>query len=139
LKKDFTHWVKVSVVVLGWAITPVVGDYLVDKHSQLSPFQLSFFRYFFASIAIYLILISQKGFRNLQILSLVKIKWKQFLLASTASAAMPVLLFFSVKWTTASSSSFLLNFNVVIISVLAFIFMIYFCFLVSLIGKQKFS
>ena len=46
LNKKIIHLLKASTVVLGWSLTPVVGDYLIDQKAQLSPYQLAFFRYF---------------------------------------------------------------------------------------------
>ncbi len=117
------HWSQVSVVVLGWAITPIIGSFLVDKEHQFSPFQLSYFRYLFAAIALYIILIFQKNFQIKEIINLIRKKYLKFILVSFISASMPVLLFYSVIWTTASAASFLLNMNTVIIPILAYIFL----------------
>jgi len=109
-------------VVLGWSLTPVVGDYLIDTEAQLSPFQLSFFRYFIAAIALFVILQFQKDFKNKQIVTSLKEKWKAYILISVAAAGMPVLLFVAVKnpATDGSTASFLLNANIILIPIVAF-------------------
>ncbi len=122
MNKKVIHWIKASVVVLGWSLTPVVGDYLIDTEAQLSPFQLSFFRYFIAAIALFVILQFQKDFKNKQIVTSLKEKWKAYILISVAAAGMPVLLFVAVKnpATDGSTASFLLNANIILIPIVAF-------------------
>ncbi len=122
MNKKIVHWIKASVVVVGWSLTPVVGDYLIDTEAQLSPFQLSFFRYFLAAVALFIILQFQKDFKNKQIVTSFKAKWKEYILVSVAAAGMPVLLFVAVKnpVTDGSTASFLLNANIILIPIVAF-------------------
>ncbi|MCG3217112.1 MAG: DMT family transporter [Candidatus Heimdallarchaeota archaeon] len=121
MKKKYVHWLKVSVVVFGWSLTPVIGDYLIDKDHQLSAYQLSFFRYLIAAVALYVILRFQTNIKNTDIISSLRNKWKAYILISIPSALMPVLLFLAVRTTTGSSASFLLNSNIILIPIIAFI------------------
>ncbi|MCG3260137.1 MAG: DMT family transporter [Candidatus Heimdallarchaeota archaeon] len=122
LNKKIIHLLKASTVVLGWSLTPVVGDYLIDQKAQLSPYQLAFFRYFIAAVALFVILQFQKDFENKQIITSLKNKWKAYILVSITAAGMPVLLFVAVKnpATDGSSASFLLNANIILIPIVAF-------------------
>ncbi|MCG3223856.1 MAG: EamA family transporter, partial [Candidatus Heimdallarchaeota archaeon] len=121
MKKGLSVLLKSSAVVIGWALTPVIGEYLIDDTSQLSPYQLAFFRYFLAAIALYFILIFQQKVKNKEIIYSLKNKWPKYILISVMSAFMPVLLFLAVENTTASSASFLLNSNVILIPIFAII------------------
>ncbi len=123
MRKSLSISLKSSVVVIGWALTPVIGEYLIDYNRQLSPYQLAFFRYFLAAIALYFILIFQQKVKNKEIIYSLKNKWPKYLLVSVMSAFMPVLLFLAVENTSASSASFLLNSNIVLIPVIAIIFL----------------
>ena len=120
MKQKLVHWLKVATVVIGWALTPVIGEYLVDLKHELSPYQLSFFRYSIAALALYFILIFQSEVNNKDIWNSLKNNWWKYIIIAIFSAFMPVFLFLAVKDTSASSASFLLNANVVIIPVLAF-------------------
>ena len=122
MNKKIIHWLKASVVVVGWSLTPVVGDYLIDKDPQLSPYQLSFFRYFLAAVALFVILQFQKDFKNKDIITSLKKKWKAYIPVSLAAAGMPVLLFVAVKnpATDGSTASFLLNANIILIPIIAY-------------------
>ena len=120
MKKRIVHWLKVITVVLGWALTPVIGEYLVDIKQELSPYQLSFFRYLIAAIALYFILIFQSDVKNRDIWISLKDNWVKYVVVAVFSAFMPVFLFLAVRDTTASSASFLLNANVVLIPIFAF-------------------
>jgi drug/metabolite transporter (DMT)-like permease len=110
----------VVTVVLGWSLTPVIGEYLVDQKQELSPFQLSFFRYLIAAIVLYFLVISQTDIRNKDIWVSLKNNWLKYIVVAIFSAFMPVFLFLAVRDTTASSASFLLNSNVVLIPIFAF-------------------
>ena len=120
VKQKLVHWLKVATVVIGWALTPVIGEYLIDLKHELSPFQLSFFRYIIAAITLYFILIFQAEVRNIEIWNSLKKNWSKYIIVAVFSAFMPVMLFLAVKDTSASAASFLLNANVVIIPVLAY-------------------
>lgn len=120
MKKKIIHWLKVITVVLGWALTPVIGEYLVDIKQELSPYQLSFFRYSIAAVVLYFILIFQSNVKNKDIWESLKNNWMKYILVAVFSAFMPVFLFLAVRDTTASSASFLLNANVVLIPIFAF-------------------
>lgn len=120
MKQKLVHWLKVATVVIGWALTPVIGEYLVDLKHELSPYQLSFFRYSIAALALYFILIFQSEVNNKDIWNSLKNNWWKYIIIAIFSAFMPVFLFLAVKDTSASTASFLLNANVVIIPVLAF-------------------
>ncbi len=123
MKKSLSILLKSSVVVIGWALTPVIGEYLIDYHRQLSPYQLAFFRYFLAAVALYFILIFQQKVKNKEIIDSLKNKWPKYILVSIMSAFMPVLLFLAVENTSASSASFLLNSNIILIPIFAIIFL----------------
>ena len=123
MKKGLSILLKSSVVVIGWALTPVIGEYLIDYNRQLSPYQLAFFRYFLAAVALYFILIFQQKVKNKEILDSLKNKWPKYILVSVMSALMPVLLFLAVENTSASSASFLLNSNIILIPIFAIIFL----------------
>ncbi|MHA1552453.1 MAG: DMT family transporter [Candidatus Heimdallarchaeaceae archaeon] len=123
MKKGLSILLKGSVVVIGWALTPVIGEYLIDYNRQLSPYQLAFFRYFLAAIALYFILIFQQKVKNREIIDSLKNKWPKYILVSIMSAFMPVLLFLAVENTSASSASFLLNSNIILIPIFAIIFL----------------
>ncbi|MFW9853144.1 MAG: DMT family transporter [Candidatus Thorarchaeota archaeon] len=120
MKQKLIHWLKVATVVIGWALTPVIGEYLVDLKQELSPYQLSFFRYIIAAVALYFILIFQSKITNRDIWNSFRNNWLKYIIIATFSAFMPVFLFLAVKDTTASTASFLLNANVVIIPILAY-------------------
>lgn len=122
MQKIISRLIQVGTVILGWALTPVIGEYLVDRTGQLTPLQLSFFRYFFASLVLFILLLFNTKNVFKKILESFRNKWKIYLLASAICAGMPVLLFFSVKWTSASSASFLLNSNIILIPIFAFLF-----------------
>ena len=121
MKKGLSILLKSSVVVIGWALTPVIGEYLIDYNRQLSPYQLAFFRYFLAAVALYFILIFQQKVKNKEIIDSLKNKWPKYILVSIMSAFMPVLLFLAVENTSASSASFLLNSNIILIPIFAII------------------
>lgn len=123
MKKGLSVLLKSSVVVIGWALTPVIGEYLIDYNRQLSPYQLAFFRYFLAAVALYFILIFQQKVKNKEIIDSLKNKWPKYILVSIMSAFMPVLLFLAVENTSASSASFLLNSNIILIPIFAIIFL----------------
>lgn len=120
MKKKLVHWLKVSVVVFGWSLTPVIGDYLIDDN-QLSAYQLAFFRYFIAALALYVMLRFQTDIKNKDIVNSLRERWKAYLIISIPSAFMPVLLFLAVRTTTGSSASFLLNANIILIPIVAFV------------------
>ena len=120
MKKKLIHWLKASIIILGWSLTPVIGDYLVDQTDQLSAYQLAFFRYFIAAFAIYIILMFQKNVSNKDIFVSLKKNWWKYIIISIPCALMPVLLFLAVNTTTASTASFLLNANIILIPILAF-------------------
>ena len=120
MEKRIIHWLKVATVVLGWALTPVIGEYLIDQKQELSPYQLAFFRYLIAAVALYFILITQSKVKNREILTSLKSNWIKYIIVAIFSAFMPVFLFLAVRDTTASSASFLLNSNVVLIPIFAF-------------------
>ena len=121
MKKGLSILLKSSVVVIGWALTPVIGEYLIDYNRQLSPYQLAFFRYFLAAVALYFILIFQQKVKNREIIDSLKNRWPKYILVSIMSAFMPVLLFLAVEKTSASSASFLLNSNIILIPIFAII------------------
>ncbi len=124
MKKSLSVLLKSFVVVIGWALSPVIGAFLIDpENQQLSPYQLAFFRYFLAAIALYFILIFQQKVKNKEIIYSLRNKWPKYILVSIMSAFMPVLLFLAVEYTSASSASFLLNSNVILIPIFAIIFL----------------
>jgi drug/metabolite transporter (DMT)-like permease len=120
MNKKVIHWGKASIIILGWSLTPVIGDYLVDQTSQVNAYQLAFFRYFLAAVAIYIILMFQRKVSNKDILDSVKKNWWKYIIVSIPCAFMPVLLFLAVNTTTASTASFLLNSNIILIPIVAF-------------------
>ena len=120
MNKKVIHWSKASIIILGWSLTPVIGDYLVDQTSQVSAYQLAFFRYFLAAVAIYIILMIQRKVSNKDIIDSVKKNWWKYIIVSIPCAFMPVLLFLAVNTTTASTASFLLNSNIILIPIVAF-------------------
>ena len=120
MNEKIVHWLKASVIILGWSLTPVIGDYLVDQTGQLSAYQLAFFRYFVAAVVIYIILMFQKDVKNKDITVSIRKHWWKYLITSIPCAAMPVLLFLAVNTTTASTASFLLNSNIILIPIIAF-------------------
>ncbi len=120
MKRKLAHWLKVATVVIGWALTPVIGEYLIDLKKELSPYQLSFFRYFIAAVVLYFLLIFHSKVKNVDIWNSLKNNWLKYIIVAIFSAFMPVLLFLAVRDTSASTASFLLNANVVIIPILAY-------------------
>ncbi|NPD89949.1 MAG: EamA family transporter [Asgard group archaeon] len=120
MKKKLAHWLKVATVVMGWALTPVIGDYLIDQKQELSPFQLAFFRYLIAAVVLYFILIFQSKVKNKDIWNSLQNNLLKYIFVAIFSAFMPVFLFLAVRDTTASTASFLLNANVVLIPIFAF-------------------
>jgi len=120
VNEKLVHWLKASIIVLGWSITPVVGKYVVDITEQATAYQLSFFRYLIAAVILYIILMFQKKVSNRDIFISVKKNWWKYIIISIFCALMPVLLFLAVNNTTASTASFLLNANIVILPIMSF-------------------
>jgi len=122
--KNTLHYLKVGVIVFGWALAPVIGEYIIDQTKQLSPFQLSFIRYFLAALTLVVIFFfksREKRPSKQDLVKTVKEKWHFLFITSVFVSLMPICLFFAVKKTTASSSSFLLNINVAFIPLIAFV------------------
>ncbi|MHA1115484.1 MAG: DMT family transporter [Candidatus Heimdallarchaeaceae archaeon] len=117
------HYLKVGTIVFGWALAPVIGEFIIDQTKQFSPFQLSFLRYSLAAITLMIIFLFQnreKRPSKQEMVKTLKDKWFFLLVTSIFVSLMPICLFFAVKKTTASSASFLLNINVAFIPLIAF-------------------
>lgn len=112
-----------TVVIVGWALTPPIGEFLIAVNKELHPLQLSFLRYLLAFLGLLTILLIKNRKAIVSTVRALKKKWKYYIFTAMTSALMPVFLFFAVRWTSASAASFLLNANIVYIPLFAFLLM----------------
>ncbi|MHA1911473.1 MAG: DMT family transporter, partial [Candidatus Kariarchaeaceae archaeon] len=92
-----------------------IGRYLVGLTDEVSAISLSFYRALYGATGlllwIYLVEGKKKGKK--------KVKWWKYLVASIFLVILPLALFYGVKWTSATSSAFLLNANPVPLAIIA--------------------
>ncbi|MHA1462463.1 MAG: DMT family transporter [Candidatus Heimdallarchaeota archaeon] len=106
-------------IVVTWASPNVVGRYLSQQVNPLSPTQISALRYLPAAITLLLVCFASR--RTKSLFETLKKKYLHLIIASIILASFVLLQMYSVKYTTASVSAFLLNVNPVITFVLSMI------------------
>ncbi len=107
-------------IVVTWATPNVVGRYLsLQEVNPLSPTQISALRYLPAAITLLIVCFISR--RTKSLFETLKKKYLHLIIASIILASFVILQMYSVKYTTASVSSFLLNVNPVITFVLSII------------------
>lgn len=106
-------------IVVTWASPNVVGRYLILQVNPLSPTQIGALRYLPAAITLLIVCFFSR--RTKSLLETLKKKYLHLIIASIILASFVLLQMYSVKYTTASVSSFLLNVNPVITFVLSII------------------
>ncbi|NPE08875.1 MAG: DMT family transporter [Asgard group archaeon] len=106
------------IVILAWSTPNVIGEYLTNN-SGLTPIQISAIRYLPAALTLVLVCLATK--RGKQLLIDLKEKHIHLIIASLILASFVLFQMYSVKFTTASASSFLLNVNPVLTFVLSII------------------
>lgn len=119
-RTEFT-WQVISmliIIILAWSTPNVVGEYLTNN-SGLTPIQISTIRYLPAALTLVIVCLITK--RGKQLLIDLKEKHIHLIIASLILASFVLFQMYSVKYTTASASSFLLNVNPVITFVLSII------------------
>ncbi len=116
--KEFTWQVilMLGFTIIAWSTPNVVGEYLTNN-SALTPIQISAIRYLPAAITLVILCLVTK--RGKQLLIDIKEKHIHLIIASLILASFVLFQMYSVKFTTASASSFLLNVNPVITFVLS--------------------
>jgi drug/metabolite transporter (DMT)-like permease len=119
-KREFTWQVIVMLgfTIIAWSTPNVVGEYLTNN-SGLTPIQISAIRYLPAALTLVLVCLVTK--RGRQLIIDLKEKYIHLVIASLILASFVLFQMYSVKFTTASASSFLLNVNPVITFVLSII------------------
>ncbi|HUU77188.1 MAG TPA: DMT family transporter [candidate division Zixibacteria bacterium] len=110
--------IMLFIIVVTWATPNVVGRYLTSN-DLLTPTQISALRYIPASITLLIFCFITK--RGKLLIAVLKEKYIHLLIASIILTSFVLFQMFSVKYTTASASSFLLNVNPVITFVLSII------------------
>jgi len=118
--RDFTWQVilMLGFTIIAWATPNVVGEYLTNN-SALTPIQISTIRYLPAALTLVIVCLVTK--RGKQLLIDIKEKHIHLIIASLILASFVLFQMYSVKFTTASASSFLLNVNPVITFILSII------------------
>ncbi|MCK5047525.1 MAG: EamA family transporter, partial [Candidatus Heimdallarchaeota archaeon] len=99
------------IVILAWSTPNVIGEYLTNN-SGLTPIQISAIRYLPAALTLVLVCLATK--RGKQLIIDLKEKHIHLIIASLILASFVLFQMYSVKFTTASASSFLLNVNPVL-------------------------
>ncbi|NHJ33161.1 MAG: DMT family transporter [Asgard group archaeon] len=119
-KREFTWQVIIMLAftIVAWSTPNVVGEYLTNN-SGLTPIQISAIRYLPAALTLVIVCLATK--RGKQLLIDIKEKHIHLVIASLILASFVLFQMYSVKFTTASASSFLLNVNPVITFVLSII------------------
>ena len=111
--------IMLFIIVVTWATPNVIGRYLSIQVNPLSPTQISALRYLPASITLLITCLLSK--RGKLLIQTFKEKYLHLIIASLILTSFVLLQMFSVKYTSASLSSFLLNVNPVITFVLSII------------------
>ena len=109
--------IMLTIIVVTWATPNVIGRYLSIQTNPLSPTQISALRYLPASITLLITCFVTK--RGKLLFQILKKKYLHLIIASLILTSFVLLQMFSVKYTAASVSSFLLNVNPVITFVLS--------------------
>ena len=107
-----------AIVVVTWATPNVVGRYLAEN-KLLSPTQISALRYIPAAITLLIVILATKKWKLF--IEDIKVKHYHLIIAALILASFVLLQMYSVVYTEASASSFLLNVNPVITFVLTII------------------
>ena len=106
------------VVVVTWATPNVVGRYLVENN-LLTPTQIGALRYLPAAITLLIVVLATKKWKLF--IEDIKVKHYHLVIAALILASFVLLQMYSVVYTEASASSFLLNVNPVITFILTII------------------
>lgn len=115
-KMTWQVFVMVLIAIISWATPNVIGRYLAQT-STLSPIQISVFRYVPATIVMILIcLVTNRG---RQLIGTLKKNFVHLFIASLFLDGLVLFQMFSVVYTSASASAFLLNANPVFAYLLA--------------------
>lgn len=118
--KGFTWQVvlMIAIIVLAWSTPNIIGRYL-QVNSAITPIQISSLRYVPAALTLLIFcLITRRG---KQLLLDFKEKYIHLIIASLILTSFVLLQMYSVKFTEASASAFLLNVNPVITFILSLI------------------
>ncbi|MBD3190009.1 MAG: EamA family transporter [Candidatus Heimdallarchaeota archaeon] len=110
--------IMVMIAIISWATPNVIGRYLAQT-STLSPIQISVFRYIPATIVMMVICLLTK--RGRQLITTLKKNVLHLFLASLFLDGLVLFQMFSVVYTSASASAFLLNANPVFAYLLAIV------------------
>ncbi|NHK31584.1 MAG: DMT family transporter [Asgard group archaeon] len=108
----------ITIVVLAWSTPNIIGRYL-QINSVLTPIQISTLRYIPAALTLLIFCFITK--RGKQLIIDLKEKYYHLIIASLILTSFVLLQMYSVKFTEASASAFLLNVNPVITFVLSLI------------------
>ncbi len=121
------------IIVLLWASTTVIGRFLVGIEPTISAVQLAFYRYvtgFLTLVVIYQVtkpVIMRQASNVLEnpkrTIVISSSEWASYLLTGITLGLFPLLLFESVKYTSATAASFLLNANTIFIAPLSVAFL----------------
>ncbi|MHA1186059.1 MAG: DMT family transporter, partial [Candidatus Heimdallarchaeota archaeon] len=106
------------VVVVTWATPNVVGRYLAENN-LLTPTQISALRYIPAALTLLIVVLATKKWKLF--VEDIKVKHYHLVFAAIILASFVLLQMYSVVYTEASASAFLLNVNPVITFVLTII------------------
>jgi drug/metabolite transporter (DMT)-like permease len=110
--------IMLTIIIVTWATPNVIGRYLAEN-SQLSPLQISALRYLPAAITLLIFSFITK--RGQALIQTLKQSYYHLIISAVILSSFVVLQMFSVKYTTASASSFLLNVNPVLTFVMSYI------------------
>jgi drug/metabolite transporter (DMT)-like permease len=108
----------ITIVVLAWSTPNIIGRYL-QVNSDLLPIQISTLRYIPAALTLLIFCLITK--RGKQLIIDLKDKHYHLVIASIILTSFVLLQMYSVRFTEASASAFLLNVNPVITFVLSLI------------------
>ena len=109
--------IMLFIIVVTWATPNVIGRYL-SEYSILTPTQISALRYLPAAITLVIFCLLTK--RGKKLVSVIKKNLFHLIIAALILASFVLLQMYSVVYTTASASSFLLNVNPVLTFVLSY-------------------
>ena len=110
--------IMLIIIIVTWATPNVVGRYLALE-STLSPTQISALRYLPASLTLVIFCLITK--RGKLLINDLKEKYLHLIASAIILASFVLLQMYSVRYTTASASSFLLNVNPVLTFVLSIV------------------
>ncbi len=115
------------IIVLLWASTTVIGRFLVGVTPTISAMQLAWYRYVTGFLTLFLLYRvfkpSKMDFFSSDSSLESKSSFQHYLITGIALGIFPLFLFESVRHTSATAASFLLNSNTVFIAPLSVIFL----------------